>query len=65
MVQRSHEETQQSRRKSSFYGDVFAYRQSNMATKERIAKESVVMAEVKTNVIVCFVLSNIAVSIVS
>lgn len=53
-VPRSHEETQQSRRKSSFYGDVFAYRESYTSVKDRIARESVVVAEVKTNVIVCF-----------
>ncbi|KAI9872483.1 MAG: hypothetical protein M1830_001570 [Pleopsidium flavum] len=42
----------QSRRKSSFYGDVFAYRESNISPKDRIARESLVMAEVKTNVII-------------
>lgn len=52
MVQRSPEETQQCRRKSSFYGEVFAHRESTTSGRERIGRESVVMAEVKTNVIV-------------
>lgn len=52
MVQRGPEETQQCRRKSSFYGEVFAYRDSVTTTRDRMARESVVMAEVTTNVIV-------------
>lgn len=53
MVERSEEETQQCRRKSSFYGDVFAFRESNASVRDKVARESMVMAEVKTNVIVC------------
>lgn len=61
MVQRGPEETQQCRRKSSFYGDVFAYRESNMSARDRTARESVVMAELTTNVIVRLLQSGIAV----
>ncbi len=52
MVQRGPEENQQFRRKASFYGDVFAYRESITSTRDRVARESFVMAEVTTNVIV-------------
>ena len=61
MVHRDPEEIQQCRRKSSFYGEVFAYRESNTSARERIARESVVMADVKTNIIVRPANTNIAV----
>ena len=61
MVQRGPEETQQCRRKSSFYGEVFAYRESITSTRDRIARESVVMAEVTTNVIVRSICSSAAI----
>lgn len=41
------------KKKSQFYTEVFAYREPNLSPKERIYKDSVVSAEVKTNVIVC------------
>ena len=40
------------RKKSQFYTEVFSYREPNLSPKERIYKDSIVMAEVKTNVIV-------------
>ena len=40
------------RRRSQFYGEVFAYREPNLSTKERISRNSMITAEVKTNVIV-------------
>jgi hypothetical protein len=42
-----------SRRKSQFYGEVFAYREPNVSARNRVHQFSVVTAEVKTNVIVC------------
>ena len=44
---------QMSKRNTQFYGEVFAYREPNMNTREKITKFSVITAEVKTNVIVC------------
>ena len=40
------------KKKSQFYTEVFAYREPNLSPKERIYKDSVITAEVKTNVIV-------------
>jgi len=40
------------RKKSQFYGDVFASREPNTSARERVLKESIVMADVRTNVIV-------------
>lgn len=40
------------RKKSQFYTEVFSYREPNLSPKERIYKDSIVTAEVKTNVIV-------------
>lgn len=42
------------KQKSQFYTEVFSYREPNLSPKDRIYKDSVVMAEVRTNVIVCF-----------
>ena len=53
LAQRGPEEKDRSARKSNFFGEVFAYREANTSTKERATRESVVTAEVKTNVIVC------------
>ncbi len=58
---RSPEESLQASRKSSFYGEVFAYRESHTSIRDRIARESVVMAEVTTNVKVTILPSRIAV----
>ena len=41
------------KKRSQFYGDVFAYREPNLSPRDRIYKDSVITAEVKTNVIVC------------
>lgn len=46
-----------SRRKSQFYGEVFAYREPNFSARDKIHQFSVITVEVKTNVIVsslCF-----------
>src|SRR5437016_14621169 len=40
------------KRRSQYYGDAFAQRESNTSARERVLKESVVMAEILTNVIV-------------
>ena len=41
-----------SKKNTQFYGEVFAYREPNLNTREKICKFSVITAEVKTNVIV-------------
>ena len=59
MVQRNQstkEGEEASRRNTQFYGEVFAYREPNLTTREKITKFSVITAEVKTNVIVRTVL---------
>ncbi|KAH7361023.1 Tautomerase/MIF superfamily [Rhexocercosporidium sp. MPI-PUGE-AT-0058] len=40
------------KRKSQYYGDVFAYRESNTSARERVTKESMIVADLRTNVIV-------------
>lgn len=55
MVQRNQstrEGEEASKRNTQFYGEVFAYREPNLTTREKITKFSVITAEVKTNVIV-------------
>ena len=41
-----------SKRNTQYYTEVFAYREPNLSTREKIHKFSVITAEVKTNVIV-------------
>lgn len=52
MVKRDQEGTNLARRKSQFYGEVFAYRESNISARNKIHQFSVITAEVRTNVIV-------------
>ena len=52
LASRGHADTERSRQKSHFYSEAFAYRESNLSVCDRIYKESVITAEVKTNVIV-------------
>lgn len=52
MAPRSQEGTDLARRKSQFYTEVFAYREPNLSPREKVYKNSVITAEVKTNVIV-------------
>ncbi|KAL6720572.1 hypothetical protein ACLMJK_002496 [Lecanora helva] len=40
------------KKKSQFYTEVFSYREPNLSPKERIYKDSIVTAEVKTNIII-------------
>jgi len=49
---KTQEQRELARRKSQFYGDVFAYREPNTSARERISRESPVLADVRTNVIV-------------
>jgi hypothetical protein len=44
-----------SKKKSQFYDDAFACREPNSSARERVLRESVVMAEIRTNVIVCII----------
>ena len=50
--QSSKDGSEAGRRRSQFYGEVFAYREPNLSTKERIYRNSMITAQVKTNVIV-------------
>ncbi len=40
------------KKKSQFYGEVFAYRAPHTSARDRVTRDSIVMAELKTNVIV-------------
>lgn len=51
-VGKTPERRELNRRKSAFYSDAFAQRESNNTARERVGRDSVVMAEVRTNVIV-------------
>ena len=53
MVKRGPVEIMQSKRKSQFYGEVFAYREPQTSARDRITRDAIVTAEFKTNVIVC------------
>ena len=46
------EQKELARRRSQYYGDVFAYREPPNSPRELISKESMVLADVRTNVIV-------------
>lgn len=49
---RSRDAIESSEQKSKFYGEVFAYREPHLSARDRICRDSIVTAEVKTNVIV-------------
>ena len=38
-----------SKKRSQYYGDAFAYRESNNTAKERVSKDSVILAEIRMN----------------
>lgn len=46
------------RRRSQYYGEVFGDREPYQDARERVTRDSLVMAELKTNVIVCFLNDN-------
>lgn len=46
------EQKELAKKKSQFYGDVFANREPNTSARERIGRESMIMADIRTNVIV-------------
>ena len=46
------QQTELRRNKSQYYTEVFSYREPNLSPRDRISKDSVITAEVKTNVIV-------------
>lgn len=43
------------KRKSQYYQEQFAYREVNSSAKERVSKESMIVADVRTNVIVSII----------
>jgi hypothetical protein len=49
---KSPERKELARRKSQYYGDVFAAREPNASARERVTKEAPILADVRTNVIV-------------
>jgi hypothetical protein len=57
MTQKSPQETAQNKRRSQFYGNVFAVREGGNADKEKISRDAPLIIELKTNVIVCSFLS--------
>ena len=52
ITNRNPEETHLTKRKSQFYSEVFAYRESHQSPRDQILQESIITAELKTNVIV-------------
>ena len=40
---------QLSKKRSQYYGEVFAYREPHNTAKDRVARDSIIMAEVKLN----------------
>jgi hypothetical protein len=46
------EQKELAKRKSQYYGDVFAYREPNSSARERISRESMIICDIRTNVIV-------------
>lgn len=52
MTDRGNERCDLTRQKSQYYQEVFAYRESNSSSKGRVSRDSVVMADLRTNVIV-------------
>lgn len=49
---RNQQEKEICKKKSQYYNEVFTYRESSLNPRERVHKGSIIMAEVKTNVIV-------------
>ena len=54
LVRRTPEDITQSRQKSQYYSEVFAYRDPSATAKDRVSAASMIVAELKTNVIVGF-----------
>lgn len=49
---KTQEQKDLAKRKSQYYGDVFAHREPNNSARERVSRESPILADVRTNVIV-------------
>ena len=52
-AKRGTEDPDLARKRSQFFGQVFAYREPHSTIREKIHEYSVITAEVKTNIIVC------------
>jgi hypothetical protein len=52
------ERKQLAQKRSQYYGEVFAYREANSSARERVTKESMIVADIRTNVIVAIPQSN-------
>ena len=52
VCKRNPEEILSAKRKNQYYGEVFSIRETPTSAKDRINKDALIMAEVKTNVIV-------------
>jgi hypothetical protein len=53
------EQKELAKKKSQYYGDVFATREPNASARERVTKESPILADVRTNVIVSWPYVNV------
>lgn len=53
VVEQSTEEPPITKTKTSYYDDAFAFRGAHNSPQERVAQDSVVVAELKTNYKVC------------
>lgn len=52
LLAKTPERRELAKKKSQYYDDAFAVRESNTSARERVHRESMVMVEVRTNVIV-------------
>lgn len=52
IAKKTPEQVMAAKQKSQFYGEVFSYREPAASVRDRVGQDSVVTAEVKTNVIV-------------
>lgn len=53
-VPKSPEQKQLAKKRSQYYGDAFAYREPAGSARERVSRDSMVLCELVTNVIVSF-----------
>ena len=52
IARRTPEQAMRAKQTHQFYGEVFSYREPAATVKDRVGQDSIVTAEVKTNVIV-------------
>lgn len=52
MTPKTPQEAELARKRSQFYGDAFAYREPVSSARDRVSRDSIVLCEIQTNVIV-------------